>query len=94
MSNYTNQPQPYQPNLQNPYPNSAPPPSYGQPPMYTQQPGAPPPAQGATMWIPLPQEIPGVPPGLEYLTMVDTIVIQQVGYNNFLPSLCKSKIRK
>ncbi|CAF0881914.1 unnamed protein product [Brachionus calyciflorus] len=39
----------------------------------------PPPAPGqAIAWMPRPAPIPGVPPGLEYLTMLDTIRVEQI----------------
>jgi len=38
-----------------------------------QQPGAP----AAAQWMPLPQAIPGCPPGLEYLTLLDQLLVHQ-----------------
>lgn len=87
---FIQQPQPqgqqYQPMMSNPYPggygqpmaNPYPNSNYSQPtgPMYTSQPGVT--YTPAGVWIPVPAPIDGVTPGLEYLTMVDTVVIQQV----------------
>ncbi|KHJ79773.1 Scramblase, partial [Oesophagostomum dentatum] len=52
----------------------------GQAPYMTQpitaQPGAFP--SQTAIWMPMPQPIEGVPPGLEYLTMVDKIMVNQI----------------
>lgn len=39
-----------------------------------QQPGA---APGQTQWMPVPEAIPGVPAGLEYLSQLDQLVVKQ-----------------
>lgn len=47
-------------------------PPYGQP-IVGQQPGAPPPGQ----WMPIPQAPMGCPPGLEYLSQIDQLLVKQ-----------------
>ncbi|KAK6731004.1 hypothetical protein RB195_007461 [Necator americanus] len=49
---------------------------HGAPQAITVQPGAFP--ARADIWMPLPVPVEGVPSGLEYLTMVDKIIIQQI----------------
>ncbi|EGT31156.1 CBN-SCRM-4 protein [Caenorhabditis brenneri] len=50
-----------------------------QPTAIVQQPnGAAVPAAPGSVWMPLPPTIPGVPPGLEYLTQLDTIQIYRI----------------
>ncbi|EGT30772.1 hypothetical protein CAEBREN_31889 [Caenorhabditis brenneri] len=50
-----------------------------QPTAIVQQPnGAAVPAAPGSVWMPLPPTIPGVPPGLEYLTQLDMIQIYQI----------------
>lgn len=44
----------------------------------TMQPGMAAPMAPGTIMMPVPPPIEGVPPGLEYLTMVDQIYVQQV----------------
>lgn len=59
-------------NQQKVAPMAAPPPYGGQPGM----PG-PPPGYQVQQWAPPPQSVPGCPPGLEYLTTLDQVVIKQ-----------------
>ncbi|KXJ24994.1 phospholipid scramblase 2 [Exaiptasia diaphana] len=51
----------------------------GYAPPVSQQPGYPAaaPAQGQGMWMPAPQPPPDCPPGLEYLTQINQLLIQQ-----------------
>ncbi|CAJ0576888.1 unnamed protein product, partial [Mesorhabditis spiculigera] len=49
-------------------------------PIYSSQPGAPmppPPPGAAVQWMAPPEQMPGCPPGLEYLTQLDKLVINQ-----------------
>lgn len=59
-------------------------PGYPSPaPMVVAQPGMASPMMASPMmlnWMPLPPSIPGVPPGLEYLSILDMIVVNQVLY--------------
>ena len=41
----------------------------------TTQPGVPPGTQAT--WMPMPSSIPGCPPGLEYLTLLDQLLVHQ-----------------
>ena len=74
-----------QPNMQSPYgtqpmpmqqmPGQVPynpqmPPQMAQPQQQQQQPGA-------EQWMPIPQGIQGCPPGLEYLTQIDQLLVKQ-----------------
>jgi len=34
-------------------------------------------APGGEAWMPIPQDIPGCPPGLEYLTQIDQLIVKQ-----------------
>ncbi|XP_070561411.1 phospholipid scramblase 2-like [Ptychodera flava] len=66
---------------QPPY-GQGPPQQYGQPyrgqPAMMQQPGAPGGGQPpAAQWMPMPQVPAGCPPGLEYLTQIDQILVHQ-----------------
>lgn len=38
----------------------------------------PPATPGVVVWMPRPNPIPNCPPGLEYLTMVDRLLVQQI----------------
>nr|CAD7424155.1 unnamed protein product [Timema monikensis] len=69
------QPQPgYQP--PSGYPQPA---GFGQPPISTQPGMGPPPGPpgGLEGWMNMPQGIPNTPPGLEYLTMIDQLLVHQ-----------------
>lgn len=68
---------PMQPGM---YPN----PSMGQPPMVVQPGAMPPPQMGAAggrppvQWMQLSSPVPNCPPGLEYLAMVDQVLVHQL----------------
>jgi hypothetical protein len=53
-------------------------PGMGKPGMMPGQPAMPPGPITASNWMPRPQAIPGCPPGLEYLTTLDTIQVEQI----------------